>query len=264
MIPLNPSGYRRVMPLFDAYQHMRPVIYAVLEGTQPGLILVDDPAEPASALLWGDFLHLAGDPHNPAFNAAFVERLQQEALPKIEHNLIFAAPEGWHAVLLDLLEPLGVQQLARSVFAFDADRFEQRLPTLRRPLPEGFTLQPLDEETAPEIGGIAQLWGSVEKFLAHGWGYCVRRGDEFVSGCQTVFVGDGKAEIGVGTREPYRRRGFARAAACATLEESLRRGILPEWGCLYNPASGALGRSLGFTPLPDLPVLYVRGAPAQG
>jgi GNAT superfamily N-acetyltransferase len=260
MILLNPADYARVMPLFDTYWYLRPVIYAVLEGTQPGEVLVDDPAQPETAVLWGDFFYLAGDADNDAFNAALVDRITQEAVPNREHILVYGAHERWLAVLPELLGPLGVHQLARSVFAFDADAFRQRAAALRRPLPGGLTLRPLDEATALQVGGIPELWGSVEQFLGHGWGYCVLQGDEFVSSCQTVFVGDGSAEIGVGTREPYRRQGFARAVACATLEEALRRGILPEWGCVYNPASGALGQSLGFTPLSDVPFFYVRGA----
>lgn len=263
MLPLDPVDYDRVVPLFDAYRYLRPVIFAVLERTQPGLVLVDDPAQPHSAVLWGDFLYLAGKADNAAFNTAFVDKIVHEAIPQREHVLIYGAHERWLAVLALILAPLGVHQLARSLFAFDADAFRQRAAALVQPLPEGYVLRPLDEATALQAGGIPELWGSVEQFLRHGWGYCVLRGDEFVSSCQTVFVGAGAAEIGVGTREPYRRQGFARAVALATLQESLRRGILPESGCVYNPASGALGQSLGFTPLPEEPFFYVRGAPAS-
>lgn len=258
MIVLNPDAYWRTAPLFDAYEHMRPVIYAVLEGRQPGIVLADDHAHPSAALLWSDFLYLAGDSDNAAFNADLYERIAQQAMPQREHILIYGAHSGWWARLETLLRPLEVRQYARSVFAFDAGAFRQSLAS-RKPLPEGFTLQPLDERTALEVGGIPELWGSVEQFLRHGWGYCILRGDEFVSSSQTVFVGDGRAEIGVGTREPYRRQGFARRVASATLQASLERDILPEWGCVYNSASGALGQSLGFAPLPEMPFFYVKG-----
>lgn len=259
MIVLQPDEYRRTMPLFDAYEHMRPVIYAVLEGRQPGMVLADDRAQPSAALLWGDFLYLAGDSENAVFNAALYERIVQEAMPQREHVLIYGAHDGWHGRLEALLRPLEVRRFARNVFAFDVDAFRRRRQEPCPSLPAGFTLQPLDERTALEVGGIPELWGSVEQFLRYGWGYCVLEGDEFASSSQTVFVGDGRAEIGVGTREPYRRRGFAKAVAAATLQASLERGILPEWGCVYNPASGALGQSLGFTPLPEMPFFYVQG-----
>lgn len=257
---LRPSEYHRVTPLFDAYEYLRPVIYAVLEGTQPGQVLVDDVVWPASAVLWGADLFVAGEAGNEAFNAALLDRVANDAVPNRAHVLLYAPRGAWHGALQELLAPLEALHLVRSLFRFDADAYRERSRPLRKPLPEGFRLARLDASTAGEAGGMPDLWGSVEQFLAHGWGYCVLDGDEFASSCQTVFVGDNSAEIGVGTREPYRRRGLARAAAIATLDECLARGFLPEWGCVYNPASGALGQSLGFCPLPDAPFYYVKGA----
>lgn len=264
LVPLEPCEYVRVMPLFDAYRYLRPAIYAVLEGTQPGEVLVDNRAAPRSAVLWSDFLYLAGDANNEAFNAAFRTRLIEEAAPTRQHLLLYGSNEIWHAFLDGLVAPLGGRRLERSLFSFDPDRYRRCSLAYSSTLPNGFQLKRLDARMALEVGGIPELWGSVEQFLAYGWGYCVLQGDAFVSSSQTVFLGDGRAEIGVGTREPYRRRGFARAVVCATIDECLRRGILPEWGCVYNPPSGALAESLGFAPLPSAAFFYAPGERPQG
>ena len=58
--------------------------------------------------------------------------------------------------------------------------------------------------------------------------------------------------------EGYRRQGFATLASCACIEHCLEMGLRPEWGCYYNPASGALARSLGFSERPGTEVNYVR------
>ena len=46
-------------------------------------------------------------------------------------------------------------------------------------------------------------------------------------------------------------------AACAFVEQSLDEGYLPEWGCFYNTASGALAGHLGFVANADVDVHYV-------
>ena len=53
-------------------------------------------------------------------------------------------------------------------------------------------------------------------------------------------------------------QGFATLASCACIEHCLEMGLRPEWGCYYNPASGALARSLGFSERPGTEVNYVR------
>jgi hypothetical protein len=51
---------------------------------------------------------------------------------------------------------------------------------------------------------------------------------------------------------------LATLAACAYLEGCLARGIRPEWGCFYSPASEGLAQKLGFTGGREVPVTYVR------
>ena len=84
------------------------------------------------------------------------------------------------------------------------------------------------------------------------------RGDEFVSSCQTVFVGGGRAETGIGTREAYRRQGFGLIAACSYIDYCIEVGVRPEWWCFYNQASGSLAEKLGFTDRREVQVNYIR------
>ena len=255
MITLSPDQFARVAPLFDAYWGLRPGIYSVIEGRQAGRILVDDAERPRTALLWGDFFFLAGDPATTPSTRRLWLQVLGGPEERSQYSLVFAAPNAWQEVLAALLAPLKGERLVRSLFRLDVDAFRALPP---RPLPAGYTLRPHDARTALESGGIPELWGSVEHFLAEGVGYCVLQGEAFVGSSQTVFVGDGRAEIGVGVREGYRRQGLGSAAARATIARCLELGLAPEWGCMYNPASGALAASLGFRPLPDLPFWLVR------
>jgi GNAT superfamily N-acetyltransferase len=255
MIALSPDRFASVAPLFDAYWGLRPGIYSVIEGRQAGRIFADDVERPRTALLLGDWCYLAGDADNEAFNEAFVRDVLGDPARRSSYSLIFAAPEPWQAQLATLLVPLKGERYARSLFRLDVDAF-RALPA--RPLPAGYAVQPLDARTALEAGGIPELWGSVEHFMVEGVGTCVLQGDTFVGSSQTVFLGDGRAEIGVGIREGHQRQGLGSAVARATIARCLELGLAPEWGCMYNPASGAMAASLGFSPLPDLPFWLVR------
>ena len=113
-------------------------------------------------------------------------------------------------------------------------------------------------------GATAAIWGSVENFLEHGFGFCMldeSQSDEhlaFAASVQTVFVGDCHAETGVETREGYRRKGLATAVCCAYIDLCLQSGIYPEWGCeANNEASERLAYKLGFTNKHETPFLYV-------
>ena len=248
MIALSPDRFARVTPLFDAYWGLRPGIYSVIEGRQAGRIFVDDVERPRTALLWGDFFFLAGEPTNDAFNQAFVaEVLGSAERAPVQPHLCRARrlARGVGRVLA----PLKGERLVRSLFRLDVDAFRALPP---RPLPAGYTLRPHDARTALESGGIPELWGSVEH-LAEGVGYCVLQGEAFVGSSQTVFVGDGRAEIGIGIREGHRRQGLGSAVARATVARCLELGLAPEWGCMYNPASGALRPRWGSGPCPTCP-----------
>ena len=57
--------------------------------------------------------------------------------------------------------------------------------------------------------GIMFEWSSRQAFLEQGAGFCLFRGEEMVSHCISVLAGAGELVIGIGTEQPYRRRGFA-------------------------------------------------------
>jgi GNAT superfamily N-acetyltransferase len=244
-------------PLFDAFEHVRPTVYSILEGRQPGRVWADDSHSPRSVLMVSDYVYVAGDCENAPSIAELRDRLARELLSGRAYQLVWCAPSAWLPTLDALLAPYGAQQVTHSSFTLDVAAFYAAAGRAR-PLPAGLTLQPLDARTALEPGGMPELWGSVERFLAQGLGYCIMQGDTFVSSAETVFIGDGRAEIGVGTREPFRRQGFATIVCRATIEHCLRLGIAPEWSRFYNAASGALAASLGFVPRTDMLIHYIK------
>lgn len=56
------SDFERVKPLFDHLPFHRPVIFAVLEGTQPGRVFVDRAIDPTAVVMISDFCYFSGSP----------------------------------------------------------------------------------------------------------------------------------------------------------------------------------------------------------
>jgi hypothetical protein len=75
---LPPERYAAVRPLFAALdRHL--TVSAVIEGTSPGTIYVDDPDAPRAAFIWsyeGNFL--AGTASNAAFNSVVPSVVTQD------------------------------------------------------------------------------------------------------------------------------------------------------------------------------------------
>jgi GNAT superfamily N-acetyltransferase len=117
-------------------------------------------------------------------------------------------------------------------------------------VPEGCELRAVDAalfERLPGRDWTVTMFGSADRALALGLGYCLLRDGEIV--CE-AFAGpqaDGVIELGTGTAEAYRGRGYA-AVACAYLIRACEaRGYRPFWNAAAgNTASLALARKLGF------------------
>jgi len=87
------------------------------------------------------------------------------------------------------------------------------------------------------------------------------KGDDIVSSCQSVFVGDRRVEIYVENGERYRRQGFAILCASAFIEHCLEKGLLPVWSCWdyeWNIASINPAQKLGSSKKKNVQVKYVR------
>jgi len=267
MVELSTPEYCRVCPLFAEMEDNRAPLFSVIEARTPGRVLVDHSERPATACVAvgsvPSDLFLGGDEGDPLFNRALQDLLVTEVMPRLRdgtdvaHLMLYSVSEGWRTVLDDLLKEYGIRRLTRTQFTFRPERFA-RLRGWRERIPEGFHVQRADRRVAERIAGIAELWGSIDNFLREGFFFCVVGGDEVISRSGTVFVGDGRAEIGAETAEPCRRKGFATLAACACIEHCLEIGLRPDWGCFYNPASGGLAEKLGFVEKPGVEVNYVR------
>ena len=122
------------------------------------------------------------------------------------------------------------------------------------PIPDDLALLPIDLDLFDRLIGremYCAIFGSAEAALLHGFGLCLVRpssvGQKLL--CQ-AYAGPralGMIEIGVDTRDDYRRRGYGTITCAALIEQCEQQGYPTYWNCdKRNEASLALAHRLGF------------------
>jgi RimJ/RimL family protein N-acetyltransferase len=249
---------------------------AVIEGLCPGEIYVDDAQDPRTGLLWDHVegeLYLAGAAHNEAFNRAANDLIRNEIrsqaethLPHLSEFTLFAHPDRWGDRLEVVLRDTNPMLHQRRHFMLKEPRVDWRAQ-----LPEGFVMTPLDAALfdREDLAGMDTMhewvlgdWRTAGQFEREERGFCLIHGKELASWCASEYTcrlepdSVRACEVGIYTREGYRRQGFATLAASATVECCLAEGIERiGWHCwASNRGSAATARKVGFELADEQPV----------
>ncbi|MBZ0281867.1 MAG: GNAT family N-acetyltransferase [Anaerolineae bacterium] len=137
-----------------------------------------------------------------------------------------------------------------TVYDFIDHPIGEGLDALLEKIPEGCTIQRVDAELferSSDRDMNITMYGSKEKALEKGMGFFLLRGDEIV--CET-FGGPairGMFEIGVGTQEVYRGRGYATFTCAHLIQACEQMGYQTYWNCnSANIPSVKLAQKLGY------------------
>ena len=236
-----PTNQPALPALFDPSLPNKPALWAVLEGRHSGRSLVDDLVHPTQCLLRTD----------ACLTYPSIQISQTFLDQAIGH---FRATESvwlvWPPSLPDrLAAPEAGQTVQRLEFS-DYDPQDRVLEDLRKRLPVGFEILPLDQRLLERCEWKSEMefyCGSLENFLRHDFGLCMLHEGEIITEAYASSIGRGVAEIGAITHEPFRGQGYA-AIACAFLIQACeRRGCQVSWTCnADNQASIQVARKLGF------------------
>jgi len=257
---LSQGSYPKITTFFDDNDYSL-ALQALLAGTAPGVIYVDDPGEPRLALaLTVEGYFLGGDHDKPASLHALDAFLEQKIFTADifqstgDSFSLGVSPESWADLLPELIPTHEVETLECYHYLCRQAKYDWRTH-----LPAGYTMRRMDHDVLlsgefdipDELPGIAAIelnWGSVEHFLAHGCGTVMTRGDQVVSWSAADCAVDERIEIGIHTHPQHRRRGLGAATAAVNVEGCLERGFTEiGWHCLTNnTGSWKIAEKVGF------------------
>ena len=270
------QDYGRVRALYTEW-HSRLATVAVLDGRCPGRIYVDDVQNPRSALLWEQMegeLYMAGAAENAAFNrstnALIRGPIRSEAQANLPHLSEFTlyGQKRWQDQVGTLLDGTNPMRHERRYLVLKRLRIDWR--TL---LPQDFALVPLAPAwfAREDLDGIETMrdwmlgdWRTAAAFAHEELGCCVLdpTASALVAWCASEHTyrllagGPLACEVGIYTREGYRRQGFATSVAAATVERCQEAGIEHlGWHCWdSNLGSAATALKVGFEQVDVQPV----------
>ncbi len=242
---LHPSEYAKARPLFQALDDSLAV-RAILEGASPGEVYVDDVAQPRAAFTWTGYrFFLAGSAETAGFNEAVRQMLVESIYPLAQASgptmfELKAGPGGWdEAIETIILRDKHPIRARRHYYRFAELRHDWRLL-----LPQGFRIERITGDLLRQmhlrnVGELMQEMcserPSVDDFLAKSFGVVPVIGNEIAGWCTSEYNTGDRCEVGIGTLEPYQRRGLATAVGSALVEQALSAGITQiGWHCWAN------------------------------
>ncbi|MHA2230680.1 MAG: GNAT family N-acetyltransferase [Candidatus Thorarchaeota archaeon] len=235
------------------------VVRAVIEGSSPGRIWVDDPIQPNCGLMaTTEGWFLAGDPNKDDFN---------QGLKYLVQDMILRG---------NFYSPVNPQFLSYLFFHIDSEKWKKKFPDIfdiRSPLPtqrihftcnnvnlewkdnipEGYRLLQVDStldvdtlEFPEDIMDWVEY--SLDEQKKRGFGKCLVHGNKVVVWVNSDCASGEECEIGIITTEDYRLKGLGALSTAATVEHCFSIGYSSVgWHCEdHNHGSIAVAKKVGF------------------
>jgi RimJ/RimL family protein N-acetyltransferase len=248
---LASENYAIVKPLF-ADLSFNLIISAMIEGTSPGKIYVDDLANPTTCFLSSaEGCYLAGEAHNDSFNADLKQHLFSAFLQDEDYIVLECTSTEWEATLDDIFQGR-VVKYPRSYYTF-----EQMKLDWENEIPNGISVEQVNAAFITRtqltnmdkvIAAIHSNWNSADEFFKDGFGVCLVNETDVISWCMADCVSGVRCEIGIHTDARFQKRGFASLTVSATVAQALSRGLTEiGWHCWeHNHASNKTAQKVGF------------------
>lgn len=248
---LSQSRFLDVAPLFqESWAHIA-LVDSVIEGKRAGRIFVDDSQHATSCLLCeatGNY-YVVGDPGAISL-CQFIKDTPFEAeVFELPNFAFFLTGDAWANVLIkgheDSMKFFDVRTFKFSQASIDGIGSLQNLP-------KDAAVKRIDGELVERIAKelsipIEPCWGSYERFLNEGFGFCTLIDKAIACVAWSFAVSSKYAEIFIETAKPFRREGLATLTSLAFIKHCLAQGLIPTWACqASNVASTATVSKLGF------------------
>ncbi|MCY9513743.1 GNAT family N-acetyltransferase [Paenibacillus apiarius] len=255
----------------------------ILAGEHPGEVWVDDMSEPKLAFVWsyglGSF-YMTGRDEDRFIARSFNSFLESEIMPFLKKQDVHwielsADREELYASLQQALRNRELHQDWQFVYKEQPFIAGETMGTGKLAIPSQYRVAEMNREfihavTEGKIGNadfllgyMLPFWGTMEQYLAKGWGYAVlTERQEIASIAVSTVQYGGYHNIGVETLEPYRRQGLSGGLVQLLLQKYRRHGIQPWWDCMEeNTASQRTAERAGLSLAFRYKLLWFRFCP---
>jgi RimJ/RimL family protein N-acetyltransferase len=256
---LKKRNCEKVRPLFKELE-WNLITNAVIEGTSPGRVYADRVKDPRTAFMCTvEGYYLAGYDNNDEFNTSlnkliFAKIFAGDTVRRDETDVAIGFhPDSWKEKMSVIFQGRVPLTTARRHYVCT----ELKVAHWRDHVPKDFQVHRIDEKLLrtphleiPEhvAGWLKTNWGSISDFMKKGFGFCTLHDKRIVSWSIADCVSGNACEIGIHTREDYRRQGLATLTAAATVDHALSSGFKHVgWHCNeYNFGSIGVAEKVGF------------------
>jgi len=252
VIRLEPRDREAALHLYRATEARFPLIGAVLQNQQDGVVHADDASRPSCAYVehaFG-FAQVLGRPTREFESALERYLLVDKSFAAAKVRLYTPWLPGFledrrHDSLRSLrqrfiLDPASMQSAA-------AHASGDEYPGSDRQVVEVDNSNVAAIEQA--FGVTRRFWRSALDFVRGAQAIVVMHRTEPASLCYAAAEADGQVEIDVLTRPQHQRLGLGKLAVSRFVRRCLERDLEPVWDCFANnTASVQLCRSIGFAP----------------
>lgn len=252
MQELKKSEILTSLPILREKRNDLTFSYSVIHQIIPGRVFVDNNICPKTALISTDsgLYRIVGNEYNDYFNKKLSQFLFEKLAQSENRFTLFSSSDTWERIIDTLLGDR-LTKLRRISFEFNIDKSICGI-RWREKIPAGFTIEGINKDLIRQCEKFddeyyKEYWGSVDKFINNGFGYCILYNGKIVSICTSIYVGGGYAEIDIFTHPDFRGKGLGILAAAAFIEHCIENGIKPSWDCaIDNLQSCKLASRLGF------------------
>lgn len=244
MIPIKNKEFSKIAHLIKSKNEIS--VLAVINGSMPGEIYVNNPDNPTAALIKTCECNLiAGSPDDVAFNSEISSQLDF-------WNPLTPDTSQWIDRIPAIHSNPFIRKYKRRHYVLSIDDFKE----CKEPLKDGFLIEKVNidllrqrgyENTDKLLEWIAD-WGDEAGFQKYGAGYFIHNNKVIVSWSLSDCCFEKEITIGIHTDERYRDNGFGKIVVSAVVRECFAKGYENiNWLCVdTNKGSIALAEKTGF------------------
>lgn len=245
------------------------VFDSMLAGLAPSKVFVNDLNEPTMALVWdgANCFYFAGTSTDESQYQALLNYLKEQILDdatrqRLRGAKVYYSSEIWQKILLEGLQEFKPVVAERVLFKHNLEQ----IPIF--PDIEGVQIKEINAQIVnlPHLGNlqlmedeICGMWGTVDKFLQRGFGYCAIQAGQIICWCTGEYFSDNHCGIGIETLEQYQKRGVATQTAAYFVQKCRDMQRTPYWDSWKsNTPSVRVAEKVGFSRAKEYSLIFVR------